>query len=109
MFNIIVEDFHYLYFFYFVESSDQFVQRGIVSISLDTKDNRFLRSSVLEQLKKIETRLMMEQDLEQGEFLLDFPLKSLDDFHSFDEEMLKINSVRKKLLRITKYTQYYLS
>jgi hypothetical protein len=23
--------------------------------------------------------------------------------------MLKINSVRKKLLRITKYTQYYLS
>jgi hypothetical protein len=73
------------------------------------RDNRSLGSAVLEQLKKIETRLMMEQDLEQDEFLLDFPLKSLDDFHSFDEEMLKNNSVRKKLVRITKYTQYYLS
>jgi hypothetical protein len=78
------------------------------------RDNRSLGSAIRqerfsEQLKKIETRLMMEQDLEQDEFLLDFPLKSIDDFHSFDEEMLKNNSVRKKLVRITKYTQYYLS
>ncbi|EFX63232.1 hypothetical protein DAPPUDRAFT_119396 [Daphnia pulex] len=83
------------------ESSDQFVQRGIVSISHDMRDNRSLGSAVLEQLKKIETRLMMEQDLEQDleqdEFLLDFPLKSIDDFHSFDEEMLKNNCFRKKL------------
>ncbi|EFX78628.1 hypothetical protein DAPPUDRAFT_245982 [Daphnia pulex] len=46
------------------ESSDQFVQRGIVSIYHDMRDNRFLGSAVLEQLKKIETRLMMEQELE---------------------------------------------
>ncbi|EFX77988.1 hypothetical protein DAPPUDRAFT_246866 [Daphnia pulex] len=53
-----------------LKSSDQFVQRGIVSISHDMRDNRFLGSAVLEQLKKIETRLMMEQDLEQDDILI---------------------------------------
>ncbi len=63
------------------------------------RDQRFFGSAVLEQLKKMETRLMREQDHEEeDEFLLDFPLKSIDDFHSFDEEMLKNNSVRKKLV-----------
>jgi hypothetical protein len=64
LFYIIVEDIPLPFFSYFVENSDKFVQRRIVSISHDTGNQRFRGSAVLDQIKKMKIRLMRNQDQE---------------------------------------------
>jgi uncharacterized membrane protein len=83
----------------FVESPDEFVQRGIVSITHDMRDQRFLGSAVLDQLKKMEMKLMRHQDHDDDdEFFQNLPLKTMDEFNFFDEE-INNKSIRKILVR----------
>ncbi len=85
--------------FLFVESPDEFVQRGIVSITHDMRDQRFLGSAVLDQLKKMEMKFMRHQDHDDDEeFLQNLPLKTMDEFNFFDEE-INNKSIRKMLVR----------
>ena len=85
--------------FLFVESPDEFVQRGIVSITHDMRDQRFLGSAVLDQLKNMEMKLMRHQDHDDDdEFLQNLPLKTMDEFNFFDEE-INNKSIRKMLVR----------
>jgi hypothetical protein len=62
------------------------------------RDQRFLGSTVLDQLKKMEMKLMRNQDHEDDEFLQNLPFTTMDEFNSFDEE-INNKSIRKMLVR----------
>lgn len=87
---ISLKKFHYQFVSYFVEPSDDFVQRVIVSISHDMRDQQFLEFAVLDQLKKMEMRLVRKQDQEEeDEFFLNISLKTMGEFNYFDEDLIR--------------------
>lgn len=64
------------------------------------RDNNYLGTAVLEQLKKMETSLIRRQqeDIDDdGEFLQNLSLKKMEEFESLDNE-LENKAIRKLLV-----------
>ncbi|KAI9550575.1 hypothetical protein GHT06_006296 [Daphnia sinensis] len=80
------------------ESRDEFLQRGIITIGHDTRDNNVIGAALLERLDRIETAFvaMKKSDGDADEdFMQMLPLNSMYDFDIFND--LKSKSMSQRL------------
>ena len=75
---------------FLLESNEEFIQRGIVTIGHGMRDNNEISVNLLDHLRRIETKfdsiskVMEEAD---DDFMDHLPLNSIEDFDRFDANL----------------------
>jgi hypothetical protein len=73
-----------------LESNEQFIQRGIVTIGHDMRDNNQISVNLLDHLRRIETKFdafSKVREEAEDDFMDQLPLNSLEDFDRFNEDL----------------------
>ncbi|KAK4006565.1 hypothetical protein OUZ56_011719 [Daphnia magna] len=81
------------------ESRDEFLQRGLVTIGHDTRDNNVIGAALLDRLDRMETAFVAMKKLHgdaDEDFMQMLPLNSIHDFDSFNDD-LKSKSMSQRL------------
>lgn len=89
-----------------LESNEQFIQRGIVTIGHDMRDNNQISVNLLDHLRRIETKFdafsKVREEAEADDFMDQLPLNSLEDFDRFNED-LSSKSLSRRLVSKKKF------
>ena len=91
---------------FLLESNEEFIQRGIVTIGHGMRDNNEISVNLLDHLRRIETKFdSISKVIEEADddFMDHLPLNSIEDFDRFDANLASKSLSRRLVSQIELY------